>query len=178
MPTHVAFLRAINVGGRRVTKDELARLTTAAGFSGVSTFLASGNILLDASGRGPAEIEAELGVALEQGLGYTVEVFVRDALELREILERSPFSSSQLETATSKPQVGFLRESPAPGAVQEIESASTPQDLLRILGRELHWLPVGGMARAAFDPNKAARTLGPMTIRTQNTVRRLLAKLA
>jgi hypothetical protein len=41
---HVAFLRGINVGGRRVTMAQLCAAFEALGFAEVGTFLASGNV--------------------------------------------------------------------------------------------------------------------------------------
>lgn len=46
MATRAAFLRAVNVGGRRVTNDELRALVEEAGVGDVATYRASGNLLL------------------------------------------------------------------------------------------------------------------------------------
>ena len=45
---HIAFLRAINVGGHTVTMDRLRRLFGEMGFRGVETFIASGNVVFEA----------------------------------------------------------------------------------------------------------------------------------
>ena len=42
---YAAFLRAINVGGHIVKMDRLRTLFEAAGFRGVETFIASGNVV-------------------------------------------------------------------------------------------------------------------------------------
>jgi uncharacterized protein (DUF1697 family) len=47
MPKYVAFLRAINVGGRTVKMGHLRSLFEAMGFSNVETFIASGNVIFD-----------------------------------------------------------------------------------------------------------------------------------
>ncbi len=49
MPRFIAFLRAINVGGRTVKMDGLRRLFAALGFSSVETFIASGNVVFEAT---------------------------------------------------------------------------------------------------------------------------------
>ena len=49
MPKYFAFLRAINVGGHVVTMDHLVRLFEGMGFSGVETFIASGNVIFETS---------------------------------------------------------------------------------------------------------------------------------
>ena len=43
----VALLRAVNVGGRTASKAQLTAALEGAGLTGVSTFLASGNVLFD-----------------------------------------------------------------------------------------------------------------------------------
>ncbi len=45
MTRYVAFLRAINVGGRTVAMRELTRIFERLGFSDVGTFIASGNVI-------------------------------------------------------------------------------------------------------------------------------------
>ena len=46
-----AFLRAINVGGRTIKMERLRREFEVFGFPGVETFIASGNVVFDHSGR-------------------------------------------------------------------------------------------------------------------------------
>ena len=43
----IAFLRAINVGGRNVKMESLRALFEDEGFTGVETFIASGNVIFD-----------------------------------------------------------------------------------------------------------------------------------
>ena len=54
MPRYIAFLRAVNVGGRIVKMDELREHFAAAGFSDVETFIASGNVIFSSSAKSTA----------------------------------------------------------------------------------------------------------------------------
>ena len=47
MPRQVAFLRAVNVGGRVAKMDALRRSFEKLGFRRVETFIASGNVIFD-----------------------------------------------------------------------------------------------------------------------------------
>ena len=47
---YVAFVRGINVGGKTVKMAELKKMFESLGFSGVSTYKASGNVIFDAGG--------------------------------------------------------------------------------------------------------------------------------
>jgi uncharacterized protein (DUF1697 family) len=49
MPKHIAFLRAINVGGHIVKMDHLRRLFEALELAEVETFIASGNVIFEAA---------------------------------------------------------------------------------------------------------------------------------
>ena len=51
MPRHIAFLRAINVGGHTVTMDRLRQLFTGLGLKDVETFIASGNVIFSSAAR-------------------------------------------------------------------------------------------------------------------------------
>ena len=93
--TCFAFLRAINVGGHRVTMDELRGLFADLGFPEAETFLASGNVVLDVRPEGreePADLERRIEAGLEEALGYEVATFLRDADELRAVAAAVPES--------------------------------------------------------------------------------------
>ncbi|HEX7528041.1 MAG TPA: DUF1697 domain-containing protein, partial [Thermoanaerobaculia bacterium] len=80
MPRLVAFLRALNVGGRVVKMGALKRDFETMGFTDVETFIASGNVVF--SSKGARGLEAKIANALEQELGYAVATFVRTVAEV------------------------------------------------------------------------------------------------
>ena len=176
MHTHLVFLRAINVGGRRVTNERLAQVATGAGFDGADTFLASGNLAVDAEGRDEAAVVATLQSALCAELGYEVEVFARNADEVAQILAREPFTAAQIAASASAPQVALLGAAPTEQLRAEAEALGTDDDRLVVIGREVHWLPVQGMARPALNLDALARLLGSLTVRTRATLQRMAKK--
>jgi hypothetical protein len=54
MSRYVAFLRGMNLGGRRISNDDLRSRFEALGCEDVATFRASGNVVFAKAGR-PAE---------------------------------------------------------------------------------------------------------------------------
>ena len=52
----------------------------------------------------------------------------------------------------------------------------TDEDRLALDGRELYWLPSGGISDSALDLTAIERTLGAITIRTKTTVEQIAAK--
>jgi uncharacterized protein (DUF1697 family) len=91
MQTHVAFLRAVNVGGTGKLPMEILRATCIdAGFVIPRTYIASGNVVFG-SDRPEHEIKAELEAQLEQYAGKPISVIVRSAAEVADIIRRNPF---------------------------------------------------------------------------------------
>ena len=86
------------------------------------------------------------------------------------------FEDDAIASATSKPQVILLLDALDEAANSAVASLSTEVDQLVVDGREVHWLPVGGVGRAALDLDGLARITGPTTVRTAGTIQRMAAK--
>ena len=176
MKRYVAFLRGMNLGRRRIKNGELCSCFADMGFSSVTAFLASGNVIFDSALDDPASVSARIESGLRQALHYDVPTFLRSADEIRAITRYQPFTADQLKRSKGKPQVALLSERPTPTAARAVLELSTAEDRLDIHGCELFWLPSGGMSETALDLKRIAAELGPMTIRTRNTLERLVAK--
>ena len=177
MPVCVAFLRGMNLGGRRVKNDELCACFEAMGFERVSAFLASGNVLFE-SGRNPAaKLELQIEHGLSERLGYTVPTFVRSAANVTEIMAKQPFSETAVAASTGNLQVALLSTRPTVSNRKSALALATPDDLLAVDGREMYWLPKKNMSDSELDLNTLGKILGPITIRAQRTMVRLATKL-
>jgi uncharacterized protein (DUF1697 family) len=192
MQQFVAFLRAINVGGRVVKMDTLRKRFEALGYARVATFIASGNVIfgsLDADGRAHEQrIEAQLASAL----GYHVDTFVRTIAEVQSIAAYEPFpalgASGPVRAATGDDEgagpwrlyVAFLKRSPAAAARERVQALRSEYDDLHVHERELYWL--SRHVRSADSPVSGATIEkaigGPATVRGMSTVQRLAAKTA
>ena len=75
-----AFLRGINLGKRQVKMAELRTCLEAAGFTGIKTVVASGNVRLEAEGKAEA-IRDKLEKAIEAQFGFKVGVVLRSEAE-------------------------------------------------------------------------------------------------
>lgn len=178
--SHVAFLRAVNVGGRTARKEQLVAAAQTAGATDVTTFIASGNLLF---ARGTLEddrrsMEAALESALLHELGFTTEVFVRSRAELLVLAAGDPFDGAvDLDSGTYN--VGFLHEPLDPGAATSLLGLSSEADRLATTGREVHWHTIGKMSESVLfqRPTIDSVTGVPITLRNIRTVRRLADKL-
>jgi uncharacterized protein (DUF1697 family) len=176
MPRHVAFLRAINVGGRRVKMNHLRKLFEALGFVNVETFIASGNVIFG-SDEDPQILERKIEDHLRGSLGYEVATFVRTASELENISRNRPFGPSDPEAGSAFLYIAFLHAAPSVEAEQKLTTYRTEVDDFRVHGREVYWLCRKRISESAFSGALLEKVLGkPATMRNATTVKRLAAK--
>lgn len=89
---YVALLRGINVGGHRmIKKDELTAIFEGCRFSDVRPVLASGNVVFSSDSGSEIELNERIESALEETLGYRVDVMVRTIAYLKELIALDPF---------------------------------------------------------------------------------------
>lgn len=93
MPTHVALLRGINVGGKnKVPMGSLRELLEELGYTDVATYIASGNVILH-SDRTAAEVQQQIEKALPKAFRLDsdlIRVLVLTRAQLRAIVDRKP----------------------------------------------------------------------------------------
>lgn len=167
MPTYVALLRAVNVGGTgKLPMSELRAMCERAGFANVRTYIASGNVVFTST-LGASRVKQQLEAALEAFAGRRVPVLVRTAAEIREVLERNPFPDSETKHTVAI----FLDEPPAADTLARITGRKNEE--VRLGRREIYVDYGGGMADSRLKI-PAARD---GTARNMNTVA-ALAKLA
>jgi uncharacterized protein (DUF1697 family) len=178
VPRYVAFLRGMNVGGHRASKDELIAMFAEAGFDEAKTFRTSGNVIFDApDGDDRQDLCARLEGGLERSLGYAVPIFLRDAAETRAIAAVEPFPAKQVEASKGKLQVIVLRSKPNAKTRKDVLAHATDADKLVLVGRELYWLPSGGTLDSDLDLKAIAKLLAdPTTMRTKGTIDLIAAK--
>ncbi len=175
MARYVAFLRGMNLGGRRITNEALRSHFEVLGCEEVATFRASGNVVFAKEGK-PAALISQLEEGLAEALGYEVPVFLRSAKELAAIAAEEPFDAKQVEASRGKLQIALLTKKPSAAAAKKVLAFSTDADRLAIEARELYWLPKGDLSESDLDLDALAKILGPTTIRTKGTIDQIAAK--
>jgi uncharacterized protein (DUF1697 family) len=171
MPRFIAFLRAINVGGRVVKMDALKKHFEAMGFSGVETFIASGNVVF--SSKGVRGLDAKIANALDQELGYAVATFVRTVAEVADAAAHAPFAERDVAACPTY-LVGFLSKELDADAEGRLSALATAEDLFHVRGRDFWWLSGHRQNDPAISGRALEKALGqPTTLRNVNTVRRM-----
>jgi uncharacterized protein (DUF1697 family) len=118
----VALLRGVNLGKRQVVMAELRAVLEEAGFAGVRTLIASGNVVLTSKLKG-AKLEAKLEEVILAGLGLQTDVFVRTGDELDAIIAANPFKAFT-KTSPTFMVVNFMREAATKAEMEAMEKTS------------------------------------------------------
>ena len=131
---YIALLRGINVGtSGRIRMDALKQLMENAGFSHVSTYIQSGNLLLE-SDLSEQDAKEAIERALKDGAGIVTTAVLRSVAELRAIIEQCPFSKEALDEAAQTNTVGesfyvyLLPQPPTQQALQKLAEMPAQDD--------------------------------------------------
>ena len=102
MARFIALLRGINVGGHAlVPMARLRDICAGLGWNEVETYIQSGNVVFEASGKAAA-LEAALEKALAGAFGFAPAVIVRSAAQVRALAAANPFpAASAVSSAAS-----------------------------------------------------------------------------
>jgi uncharacterized protein (DUF1697 family) len=171
----VSLLRGVNMGPhKRMKMADLKAVYEGLGFTGVETFIQSGNVVFRTRDRGPEKVAARIEAAIAERFGFEAPVTVRTAAELRSTVERNPFAG-RAGTAPDKLAVFFLSRAPEAPAREKIEALPPCPEEVRLDGREMYIYFPNGMARPVLSLAKVERALAVgMTARNWNTVEKLL----
>ena len=176
MTRYVAFLRAINVGGRTVRMDALRQLFERWGGSNVETFIASGNVVFDTSRRSADMAERSIEDHVRKALGYPVLTFLRSIPEVAAVAAHTPFAQDELDAGGTL-FVGFMKTAPGPSVACAVAALRDDVNDFAVRGRELYWLRRSQLMQSISSGPPIEKLVGsPITMRNVNTVRRLAAK--
>jgi uncharacterized protein (DUF1697 family) len=163
MPTYVALLRAVNVGGTgKLAMSRLKSICGDAGFDRVETYIASGNVVF-ASPAKPANVKAELEARLATELGKPVGVVVRTAAEMAAVLAANPFPNAEPNRAYAL----FLDAAPSRDALDHVKGRNDEE--IALGKREIFIHYPSGMGRSRLRIPAASAS----TARNMNTVAKL-----
>jgi uncharacterized protein (DUF1697 family) len=167
MPSLIALLRAVNVGGTgKLPMSELKAMCEELGFSEVRTYIASGNVVF-ASRKSEAAVKAALEKRLETYAGKPVGVLVRTADEMAKVLADNPFP----KLAPNRTMAVFLDRAPPADTLAGVRGQK--DEKIRLGRREIYVHYGEGMGQSKLVI--PAAKLG--TARNMNTVA-TLAKMA
>lgn len=162
--THVALLRAVNVGGTgKLPMAELRAICTELGFGNVRTYIASGNVVFT-SPLSETEIVHLLETRLTEYTGRPTAVLVRTAVEMRAVLASNPFP----EAPGNRVLVTFMAEPPPADSLETVRGQTVEQVVLGT--REVYVHYADGVAGSKLRIPGAERG----TARNMNTIAKVV----
>jgi uncharacterized protein (DUF1697 family) len=142
MPTHVALLRGINVGGGgKIPMADLRKVVAGLGHSDVATYIQTGNIIFTSSHDDKAALAAELETAIAESFGVRTAVVVLSRTELGQVISANPYPD---ETNPKYVHGVFLMNDPDEAAHKrvaenvELVARNGSRDEATIIGRTLY----------------------------------------
>lgn len=170
MTMYVAFLRGINVGGRNLLKmQDVRQEFNDLGFDNVSSYKASGNILFEANTK-PDDAVKSIKTMLHNLSGRALEVFLRAALQIDEILELDPFKGREVDP--SKLYITFIPNELSEGPMLPLWSRNKDVEIFLVKDSEVYSQTY--LHRGSYGaPNKFIEKEFnvPATTRNWNTIR-------
>jgi uncharacterized protein (DUF1697 family) len=173
VPRYVALLRSVNVAGHgRIAMNELRESFVGLGYTDVTTYIQTGNVLFSTPARREAAIVAAIEERLAEDLGDSPAVILRSVPELARIGAASPYAKRGAES--SRHHVTFLAAAPAPAVVAGLHLPPSGRDELVVDGREVYVHTPDGYAGTKYTGAFLERRLGVVsTTRNWNTVTKL-----
>ena len=174
MPTYIAMIRGINVGGhKRVKMDQLRAGCENLGFEDVKTYIQSGNIVFRAAKMSDVALAKKLADCITRDFGFSADVFTRTNQEMNRVIENNPLLREK-GVDGSKLHVVFLAEKPAPASLKKLQELTLAPDRVRSLDREIYFYFPNGVSGSSLwkhPLDKVLRITG--TMRNWNTVNKL-----
>ncbi|MFX4271874.1 DUF1697 domain-containing protein [Propionibacteriaceae bacterium Y1685] len=173
MPTHLAFLRAINLGAKRkFGKDAIKAAVESVGFTDVATHINTGNVRFTTTMRSPQRITEKLQTAFAADRGFEVPTIVFGLPEFRQIVA----DADELGHADlARHYVWLMQQEPDPEFIAGAEALSTDDQRVVVRGRACHLL-LGQVTQGVVDPSRSERFLGVATNRNVTVLRAIAAK--
>ena len=111
MANYIAFLRGINVGGQKIiTMERLRQIFVSLGFTNVSSYIQSGNILFNSPETNRLILTQTIEQTLSNTFGFYISTIIRTEDEIKAILNDSIFNSYSNENI--KQYITFFQEKP------------------------------------------------------------------
>jgi uncharacterized protein (DUF1697 family) len=178
MINYVAFLRGINVGGKKLIKmDELSRVFERSGFKNVRTFIQSGNVIFDAAEANTELLTKQIEKRILKSFGEDVTVVLQTAVGLEKIVRRNPFKKVKPD-ADVMMFVVFLSAEPDSRPKLPLISATENLEVFAIKDRAAFILARRKKnGRVGYPNNFIEKQLGvPATTRNWTTVGKIVAR--
>ena len=175
---YVALLRGINVGGRTLVKmADLKACFEELGFEGVSTYIASGNVLFEGGEADATGLATTIEAAIEQRFELPVKVVVLDRRSYGRIVKAIP--KPWIGDGALRANVAFVRPgTDAKAVVRDLEPDPAVEEVKAIDGAILWATRRDSLNQSVMRKLIGGATYKELTVRNLNTTLKLHELLA
>jgi uncharacterized protein (DUF1697 family) len=175
MTRYVALLRGINVGGNNLIKMvELKLCFEELGFSGVSTYIQSGNVLFAAGRAAVPPLIRRIEAAIEKTFGCAACVVLRSREQMQDIVKRAPKGFGTMPEKR-RYDVIFLKEPlTAAAAMKDVPLNPEVDEVVAGKGELYHSRLISKASQSRLSKLVSLPMYKNMTIRNWNTTSKLL----
>jgi uncharacterized protein (DUF1697 family) len=176
MKTHIALLRAVNVGGNsKIAMADLKALLVDLGYAHPQSLLQTGNLIFQAKEANSDKLAAKLENAVAERFGLATDVLIRTAAQWRQAIAANPFPQAAARDP-SHLLIMPLKEAPAKQAVKDLQTAIQGRETIAAVGRELYIVYPEGIGRSKLTNKLIESRLNTRgTGRNWNTALKLAA---
>jgi len=172
---YIALLRGINVGGKsRVAMSELRACFESLGFTNVSTYINSGNVLFETKKSDKAKLVQKCEAAIETMTGFHVICSVISADELKTAMAHAP-KWWGIDKESTNNAIFVIAPATTAQIMQEVGESKPEYE--KVLAHEpiIFWTaPVKTFSRTRYKNIVGTNAYQSVTIRNANTARKLL----
>jgi len=169
----VALLRGVNVGGNNmISMKSLKESFETIGFTHVSTYINSGNIIFQSKESDPRKLERKIEQMLSSEYQLDSKVVLRSLAEMEKLVQALPQNWG--DDSDWRFNVIFLRHSiDSEKILAELPANSDIEEILYRPGALLWSVQASEANRSKFVKLSSRKTFKDMTVRNLNTTRKL-----
>ena len=173
MTQYIVLLRGINVGGHnKLPMASLKDLLNNNGYTEVSTYIQSGNILLS-SEKTSVVISKHIEVLIKTTFNYTIPVITISTTELQQCFKENPYLNFVEDIKFL--HVTFLGTSPETNVINHLDINTYNNDTFKIKNRFVYLHTPDGFAKTKFSNAQFEKQLNTKaTTRNWRTVSKLI----
>lgn len=157
MQAYIAILRGINVSGQKKIKmDELREALASLGFSNLTTYIQSGNVVFQATPEDNLVLAQKIHNRIEESFGFDVPVLVRSIDEWQQVVDNFPFKGIE---ELNRLLVTFLEEKPTRVPKEDIDALKASRDQVVYGEKEIYLYVPDGYGNSKLNNNTLERKL-------------------
>ncbi len=172
MNIYVALLRGINVGGRNtLPMKELVALLEDLGCLNVRTYIQSGNVVLQSTGKSLSALAKQIGLKIKKHSGFEPHVLLLQLKDLERAISANPFPGAESDPKTL--HFGFLESVPAKPDLDKLEMLRAKSEQFRLIDRVFYLHAPDGIGRSKLAARSEKLIGVAMTSRNWRTVSKI-----